>query len=538
MNMLFKELDLHEEVLRGVESAGFEICTEVQERAIPPAMMGRDLKVQSQTGSGKTAAFILPALHRYISGSISPEKKTLVIAPTRELADQIHQEAMLLASHSELRFALCYGGVGYNQQEQDLSSDPHIIIGTPGRLMDHAKQNRLDFSSIGILVIDEADRMFDMGFYPDIRWMTQRMPSSETRQTMLFSATLSVKVMNLAWDYMREPVEITVDAEQVTVDTIQQKVFHVSKTEKVPLLFGLLELEKPKSCIIFTNTKRAAEDLSRRLRKHGYLSEFIMGDLPQSKRSAIIKRVKNGELPILVATDVAARGLHVDDLEMVINYDVPEDPENYVHRIGRTARAGKSGRAYTLACERFVFGLPAVEDYIQQKLPVEPVTEEMFAKNIASDTRPRHDSVRGSHRDSRGPRTQESSSRIGKSGSGKSRTGGPAASPDKRSGAKPAAGRAAAAKTGRGSQTDSRRPVPARQKKSRESVPGTDNTREERLDYYRRKYGEDFVLKETVNAAKHSDRGKQGGKTEQTEDVQNETRGLLKALKNLFKGKR
>ncbi|MFW5801397.1 MAG: DEAD/DEAH box helicase [Spirochaeta sp.] len=530
--MLFTELNLHEEVLRGIESAGFEECTEVQERAIPPAMLGRDLKVQSQTGSGKTAAFLLPVFHRYVIGDLPVELKTLVIAPTRELADQIYQEAKLLGSFTQLRFALCYGGVGYNKQEEELGNDPHVIIGTPGRLMDHSKSGNLRFEDFGVLIIDEADRMFDMGFYPDVRWMVSKMPDTSTRQTMLFSATLSVKVMNLAWEYMREPVEITVAAEQITVDTIHQAVFHVGKGEKIPFLFGLLEREKPKSCIIFTNTKRGAEEVSRRLQQRGYASEFIMGDLPQKKRSAIIKKVKRGDLPILVATDVAARGLHVDDLEMVINYDVPEDPENYVHRIGRTARAGKSGRAYMLACERFVLGLPAIEDYIQQKIPVEPVTEDLLVKDASRGRRSADASgqkrpartAAGPQRDSRPPKRREEPA-AGKGAdsavpsSGKTAVNSPAKTPAK--------GRRRSGKT---QSSDVPKAVP-KAAASKTAAPTAQTSRNERLAYYRSKYGEDFVLKETLSAD-----DVQGSPAVKRKDKKEDSsRGITGLLRRLFR---
>ncbi len=488
--MLFTDMNLRSEVLSGVEAAGFEECTEVQERSIPPGSAGRDLMVQSQTGSGKTAAFLLPVFNRYVNQEVGSECVTLIIAPTRELADQIHQEAVLLGSATSLRFALCYGGVGYKKQEDDLAAQPHIIIGTPGRIMDHAKQKRIDFSRIGILVIDEADRMFDMGFYPDVRWMVSRMPGTDKRQTLLFSATLGTKVMNLAWEYMRDPVEIKVDAEQVTVDTIKQVVFHVGKNEKMSFLLGLLQRESPKSCLIFTNTKRAAENVCRMLRRHGYSSEFIMGDLPQSKRSAIIKRVKKGELPVLVATDVAARGLHVNDLEMVVNYDVPEDPENYVHRIGRTARAGKSGRAFTMACERFVYGLPAIEDYIQKKIPVEPVTDDMLSVTAqeggSGDRKNQSQAGRSkSKRDSR-------DSRAGQDNRDHR---------DNRKAGKPAG---KAAKNTGGKQKDNRRQQKsssAVQKGSAGKAPARNSSAEERLAFYRSKYGEDFSFAEKSGSA-------------------------------------
>lgn len=373
--MRFEELDLQSPVLDGIKEAGFKECTEVQAKVLPFSLDGRDVMVQSKTGSGKTAVFLLSIFEEFIeSGN---KVKALVVAPTRELAVQIEEDAKLLSSHiQDFRVGCFYGGVGYKEQDSEIEEGLDLFVGTPGRLLDYAKSHKIDFREFDIVVLDEADRMFDMGFYPDIRTMFSLMRDREERQTMLFSATLSTKVRNLAWQYMYEPEEILVTPEEITVKKITQELYHVSKNEKFALLLSLLYSINPPSCLIFTNTKDKAVEVSKRLNLNGYKSQFLMGDMPQSKRLETIERMKEGKLRFLVATDVAARGLQIDDLALVVNYDIPEDYENYVHRIGRTARAGKSGKAITLACEEYIYGLEAIENYIEMKIPVKWSDEE------------------------------------------------------------------------------------------------------------------------------------------------------------------
>ena len=347
--MKFTELPLSEEVLAGVEKAGYTECTDVQQRVLPLTLQGRDVMVQSKTGSGKTAVFLLTILEKY---KRNKSGAALIVSPTRELAVQIEEDARLLsAGFPEYRIGCFYGGVGYKEQIEELASGLNLYVGTPGRLLDFASSSRIDFRCFDTVVLDEADRMFDMGFYPDIQTMFSRMVGPQERQTMLFSATLSTRVRNLAWSYMNEPEEIMVQPEEITVKNITQELFHVTKTEKFPLLLSIFNKLKPASCLIFTNTKDMAVEVAKRLQMNGYKAEYLMGDMPQAKRLKTIDRMKEGKLPILVATDVAARGLQIDDLELVVNYDIPEDYENYVHRIGRTARAGKSGKAITLPVE-------------------------------------------------------------------------------------------------------------------------------------------------------------------------------------------
>ena len=383
--MKFTEFELDSRILQGIEKAGFTECTAVQAETLQNSLGGKDVLVQSQTGTGKTAAFVITMYHLLLTREDFKNKKILILAPTRELVLQIEKEAKLLGSFLNFKIGSFYGGVGYNQQETMLKEGVDILIGTPGRLIDFAGSGKIKFSEIGILVIDEADRMFDMGFYPDIKRMVRRMPAPPNRISLLFSATLSTRVKNLAWEYMSEPVEINMSEEQITVDKIEQALYHVGTHEKISLLLGLLKKRDPKNVLIFTNTKHDAMRVAGRLSGNGYECDFIIGDLPQKRRTRIIDNIKSGRLRCLVATDVAARGLHINDLDLVINYDIPEDYESYVHRIGRTARAGKSGMAVTLACEKFVYGLEAIESYIKMKIPVEWAAEELFAEDLCSE---------------------------------------------------------------------------------------------------------------------------------------------------------
>ena len=371
--MDFTEFGLDERLLKGIEAAGYVTCTPVQEQVIKASKAaesnkGPDLYVQSQTGTGKTCAYLVAVIGEMIKAE-NAGKKCLILAPTRELAVQIEEEAKVLVGTSGLKAFSVYGGVGYEKQIAALKKGVDIVIGTPGRVIDLNEGGNLDLSNSHFCVIDEADRMFDMGFYDDLRKILKKLPEAETRQTMLFSATLNTYVKNLAWEYTRDPVEITIEAENITVSEIQQELLHVSSDEKMKLLVGILKHENPESAIIFCNTKRSCEVIAKRLVINEIGAEFMIGDLPQSKRLAILKKFKAGEIKILVATDVAARGIDVDDLAMVINYDLPVEAENYVHRIGRTARAGKTGKAYTFCSEQDVYNLPAIERYIEMQIP-------------------------------------------------------------------------------------------------------------------------------------------------------------------------
>ena len=379
--MKFTEFSLHESLLQGIEGAGYVDCTPVQEQVLKSSLEGRDLYVQSQTGTGKTAAYLTSVIQELLTRGESAGKKALVMVPTRELAVQVQEEAQKLAKFTSLKCASFYGGVGYDKQVASLKKGVDIMIGTPGRIIDLNHGNQMDLSSVAFLVIDEADRMFDMGFYPDLRTLIKVLPSSEQRQTMLFSATLNSYVKNLAWEYTRNPAEITIAAENITVDEIAQELFHVSSDDKMKLLLGIISHEKPESLIVFCNTKKSCEIVAKRLKMNGFESEFIIGDLPQKKRLTIMDKFKAGAIKCLVATDVAARGIDVNDLAMVINYDLPNEAENYVHRIGRTARAGKSGKAFTFCSEQDVYSLPPIERYIEKSIPSCVADESMFAED-------------------------------------------------------------------------------------------------------------------------------------------------------------
>lgn len=379
--MKFTEFSLHESLLQGIEGAGYVDCTPVQEQVLKSSLEGRDLYVQSQTGTGKTAAYLTSVIQELLTRGESAGKKALVMVPTRELAVQVQEEAQKLAKFTSLKCASFYGGVGYDKQVASLKKGVDIMIGTPGRVIDLNHGNQMDLTSVAFLVIDEADRMFDMGFYPDLRTLIKVLPSSEQRQTMLFSATLNSYVKNLAWEYTRNPAEITIAAENITVDEIAQELFHVSSDDKMKLLLGIISHEKPESLIVFCNTKKSCEIVAKRLKMNGFESEFIIGDLPQKKRLTIMDKFKAGAIKCLVATDVAARGIDVNDLAMVINYDLPNEAENYVHRIGRTARAGKSGKAFTFCSEQDVYSLPPIERYIEKSIPSCVADESMFAED-------------------------------------------------------------------------------------------------------------------------------------------------------------
>ncbi|MCR4939235.1 MAG: DEAD/DEAH box helicase [Treponemataceae bacterium] len=382
--MDFTEFNLHESLMKGIEKAGYKTCTPVQEQVLKAGLTGDDLYVQSQTGTGKTAAYLTLMLQQLLTVEELKGKKALIMVPTRELAVQVEEEAKMLAQDTELKTGSFYGGVGYEKQTSLLKKNVDILVGTPGRVIDLEESGTMNLSQVAFLVVDEADRMFDMGFYPDLRKLIKVLPATDRRQTMLFSATLNTYVKNLAWEYTEDAKEITIEPEHITIEEIDQVILHVSSDDKMKLLLGILKNEKPKSVIIFCNTKRSCEVIAKRLKMNEIEAEFIIGDLPQSKRLKVLESFKQGELNCLVATDVAARGIDVNDLEMVVNYDLPNEAENYVHRIGRTARAGKSGKAYTLCSEQDVYNLPAIERYVGNAIPASMASEEMFIDDVSS----------------------------------------------------------------------------------------------------------------------------------------------------------
>lgn len=383
--MNFSELDIPAEVRQGIEQAGFRVCTPVQEEVIPRAIRGEDIAAQAQTGTGKTAAFLISLFTRMTrnpAGDSGDSPQALIVAPTRELADQIFHEAERLGQFTGFRFLAVFGGIDYQKQMDTLQKGVDVLIGTPGRLIDYYKQHVYSLKKTRYLIIDEADRMFDMGFIDDLRYIIKKMPLYTKRQSMLFSATLSYRVMELAYEHMNLPEKISITPEKITVERVEQVLYHVGKHEKVPLLLGILKKEAPERTLIFVNTRRAADMVVERLNRNGWKVAAITGDIIQKKRLRILGDFKEGRLPVLVATDVASRGIHVEGVTHVINFDLPQDVEDYVHRIGRTGRAGAAGKAVSLADEEYVYSLEDIEKYIGQKIPVEWADESMYVREI------------------------------------------------------------------------------------------------------------------------------------------------------------
>ena len=391
-DITFSSFELHPALQAGLESAGFTRCTPIQALTLPITLAGRDVAGQAQTGTGKTLAFLVTVIHRLLSQPALAERKpedprALILAPTRELAIQIHKDAMKLAPELGLKFALVYGGVDYDKQRSLLQAGADVIIATPGRLIDYVKQHKVvSLHACEVCVLDEADRMFDLGFIKDIRFLLRRMPIRTERQTLLFSATLSHRVLELAYEHMNEPEKIVVETETITAARVRQRLYYPADEEKLPLLIGLLSRSEGARTMVFVNTKVFVERVARSLERAGYRVGVLSGDVPQKKRESLLKKFQAGQLEILVATDVAARGLHIDGVSHVYNYDLPFDAEDYVHRIGRTARLGAEGDAISFACERYAMGLPDIEAYIEQKIPSEPVTPELL---VAQPRQPR-----------------------------------------------------------------------------------------------------------------------------------------------------
>jgi len=383
-DVTFSSFDLHPTLLAGLEGAGFTRCTPIQALTLPVALPGGDVAGQAQTGTGKTLAFLVAVINRLLTRPALADRKpedprALILAPTRELAIQIHKDAVKFGADLGLRFALVYGGVDYDKQRELLQKGVDVIIATPGRLIDYVKQHKVvSLHACEICVLDEADRMFDLGFIKDIRFLLRRMPERGTRQTLLFSATLSHRVLELAYEHMNEPEKLVVEAETITAARVRQRLYYPADDEKIPLLLGLLSRSEGARTMVFVNTKAFVERVARALEKAGYRVGVLSGDVPQKKRETLLRKFQAGQLELLVATDVAARGLHIDGVSHVYNYDLPFDAEDYVHRIGRTARLGAEGDAISFACERYAMGLPDIEAYIEQKIPSEPVTAELL----------------------------------------------------------------------------------------------------------------------------------------------------------------
>jgi ATP-dependent RNA helicase RhlB len=394
----FEELDLPELVLRAIREYGFTHLTQVQAEVLPVSLAGRDVVAQAQTGSGKTAAYLLTIFSHLLD---HPRKtpmdtpRALIVAPTRELAVQIAGDAEGLSQFADLRTHVVFGGIDYRKQREILEQGTDLLIGTPGRLIDYHRKGSYSLRETEIVVIDECDRLFDMGFAEDLRWILRRTPHPKDRQSMMFTATLSQRVMTLGWRQMNEPLEVVVSADQLTPDTIHQELYHVATREKLSLLLGLLAREASSRTMVFVNTRYQAKRLVDDLRRHGFVARGLTGNVVQTKRLKVLDDFRDGSLPILVATDVASRGLHIEGVSHVVNYDLPQDPEDYVHRIGRTARVGAEGKAITLACEDYIYSIDAIQRYIGYELPVAFADDDLY-----TEVRPRE-------RRSRSSETQE-----------------------------------------------------------------------------------------------------------------------------------
>ena len=379
----FEQFDLHPTLAQGLADCGFTRCTPIQALSLPVALAGHDVAGQAQTGTGKTAAFLVTVFNRLLTRPALAERRAedpraLILAPTRELAIQIEKDARAIGRHTGLRLALIYGGTDYDRQRELLKGGCDVIIATPGRLIDYFKQQVFTLRAVDAMVVDEADRMFDLGFIKDIYFLFRRLPPREQRQSMLFSATLSHRVLELAYEHMNEPEKLAVESDHITADRVRQRVYFPAKEEKIPLLLNLLQQADTSRSIVFVNTKIAAERVTERLQRQGILAGALSGDVPQKKREKLLARFQQGQLEALVATDVAARGLHIEGVSHVFNYDLPQDAEDYVHRIGRTARLGAEGDAVSFACDLYAVSLPDIETYIGQKIPVATVSPELL----------------------------------------------------------------------------------------------------------------------------------------------------------------
>jgi ATP-dependent RNA helicase RhlB len=383
-SLTFSSLHLHPAVMQGIIDAGFIHCTPIQAQTLPLALQGRDVAGQAQTGTGKTAAFLVALFQSLLTKPATAQRaptsvRALIVAPTRELAVQIHKDAAQLGIHTGLKLAVVFGGTDYDKQRRSLAEGVDVLIGTPGRIIDYFKQHVFDLRHAQVVVLDEADRMFDLGFIADIRFILRRLPRPEQRQSMLFSATLSHRVLELAYEHMNNPELIRIEPDKVTIDRVRQVIYFPSMEEKIALLIGLLRETEAHRTMVFVNTRRMAERLEMALRAHGFKAQALSGDVPQKKRLQFLRQFHEGELAVLIATDVASRGLHIPDVSHVINYDLPQDAPDYVHRIGRTARAGAEGDAISFGCEEFAISLPDIEEYIGHRIPVAAVTPELLA---------------------------------------------------------------------------------------------------------------------------------------------------------------
>jgi ATP-dependent RNA helicase RhlB len=381
----FHDFSLPLSLMHAIADLDFKYCSAIQEKALPSAMEGKDLIARAGTGTGKSAVFLIALFTRLLKEQQPLRKpglpRALIIAPTRELVMQITKDGNALAKYTPLRVVAVYGGTDFQKQEQQLrQGTADVIVATPGRLLDYASRKAVSLGQVKVMIIDEADRMLDMGFIPDVRRIMGQLPAKEERQTLLFSATVNEDVRRLAAQWCVKPVYIESDPEQVAVDTVEQVIYTVTSNEKYTVLYNLISSQEHARIMVFTNMKSEAARLHERLRANGIQAVLLTGDVPQQKRMARLEQFRGGATEVMIATDVAGRGIHIDGISHVVNYTLPYEPEDYVHRIGRTGRAGESGIAISFACEEGAFHLPAIEEYIGKALPCLPPEDGLLAQ--------------------------------------------------------------------------------------------------------------------------------------------------------------
>lgn len=379
----FHDLGLPAKLMRGVHELGFQYCTPIQAGILPGTLEGRDATGKAQTGTGKSAAFLLALYSRMMKNPRENRRpgvpRALILAPTRELALQIEKDAKAIGKYTPIKVAAIFGGMGYEQQKRILAEQViDIIVATPGRLLDFKKQGLVRLYKVEMLVIDEADRMLDMGFIPDVRQIVYETPRKEQRQTLFFSATLSDDVMRLARQWTLDPVNVEIEPEVIATETVDRKNYIVTADQKFALLWNILTRQNLERVMVFTNRKSEARNLSERLMRYNISAAMLTGDVPQNKRIRALEDFREGRFRVLVATDVAARGIHIDGISHVVNYNLSQDPEQFVHRIGRTGRAGASGISVSFADEEDSFYIPAIEEYIGAPFECEYPDEEFL----------------------------------------------------------------------------------------------------------------------------------------------------------------
>ncbi len=397
----FQDFKLSDEIMHAIADLKFEYSTPIQAQTLFHALAGKDILGKAQTGTGKTAAFLVAALSRITAESDNQNRKkgtprVLIIAPTRELVIQIARDADDLGKYCDCHSMAIYGGMDYKKQQDEVKSKViDIVAATPGRLLDFKQRRDIDLSKVEILVVDEADRMLDMGFIPDVRRIVGSLPNKDRRQTMFYSATLNDTVNRLASQWTKNPVSVEIEPDQVAVDTVEQHVLLLSASDKFNVLYNILKIDKPGRALIFCNRRDSSQRLADALQSRGIDCSLLSGSVNQKVRLRTLDNFRAGKINLVIATDVAGRGIHVDDIEIVVNYDIPYEPEDYVHRIGRTGRAGTSGTAYTFACEEEAFTLPDIEEYIGKALSYKQVDEELLkpAPKPTQKPKPRQDAV-------------------------------------------------------------------------------------------------------------------------------------------------